>query len=67
MGLNVPATDEAIRRLPGGVSLAFAPYGADVERQAAAARDAGHEILLQTPMESFDNARFAGASCAAGQ
>jgi polysaccharide deacetylase 2 family uncharacterized protein YibQ len=60
MGLNVPATDEAIRRLPGGVSLAFAPYGADVERQAAAARDAGHEILLQTPMESFDNADSPG-------
>lgn len=55
MGLNAPATDEAIQRLPGAVSLAFAPYGSDLERQAAAAREAGHEILLQTPMEPFDS------------
>jgi polysaccharide deacetylase 2 family uncharacterized protein YibQ len=60
MGLNAPATEEAIRRLPAGVSLAFAPYGDQLERQAAAARDAGHEILLQTPMESFDTADSPG-------
>jgi uncharacterized protein len=60
MGLNVPATDEAIKRLPAAVSLAFAPYGADLERQSAAARDAGHEILLQTPMEPFDMADSPG-------
>jgi polysaccharide deacetylase 2 family uncharacterized protein YibQ len=60
MGLNAPATDEAIRRLPAGVSLAFAPYGDQLERQTAAARDAGHEILLQTPMEPFDTADSPG-------
>jgi len=42
--------------LPGPVSLAFAPYGAQVARQAADARDAGHEIFLQAPMEPFDYA-----------
>ncbi len=60
MGLNQAATDEAIRQLPPAVSLAFAPYGAQVSAQAAAAREAGHEILLQTPMEPFDNAESPG-------
>ncbi len=40
-------------RLPGAVSLGFAPYGGDLERQAAEAREAGHEIWLQAPMEPF--------------
>ncbi|WP_374546403.1 divergent polysaccharide deacetylase family protein [Rhodoblastus sp.] len=60
MGLNAAATDMAIQRLPAAVSLAFAPYGDDVERQAGAARDAGHEILLQTPLEPFDLADSPG-------
>lgn len=60
MGLNAAATDDAIRRLPAAVSLAFAPYGDEAERQAAAAREAGHEILLQTPMEPFDMAESPG-------
>jgi polysaccharide deacetylase 2 family uncharacterized protein YibQ len=60
MGLNVASTDAAIQRLPGAVSLAFAPYGSDLERQTAAARDSGHEILLQTPMEPFDSADSPG-------
>jgi uncharacterized protein len=60
MGLNPTATDEAIQRLPAGVTLAFAPYGEQAERQVAAAREAGHEILLQTPMEPFDSAESPG-------
>ena len=34
--------------------FAFAPYGGDLERQVARARDDGHEVLLQVPMEPFD-------------
>lgn len=60
MGLNVAATDDAIQRLPASVSLAFAPYGDQLERQSAAARQAGHEILLQTPLEPFDMAESPG-------
>ena len=60
MGLNPAATDDAILRLPAAVSLAFAPYGAQAERQAAAAREAGHEILLQTPMEPFNASDLPG-------
>ena len=36
------------------MTLAFVPYGADVAALATRARDAGHEILLQVPMEPFD-------------
>src|SRR6202047_1690645 len=32
----------------------FAPYGADLARETARAREAGHEVVLQIPMEPFD-------------
>jgi polysaccharide deacetylase 2 family uncharacterized protein YibQ len=54
LGLNDLTTTSAIAKLPGEVSLAFAPYGANLKAQAAKAREAGHEVLLQMPMESFD-------------
>lgn len=54
LGISRSATDEAIARLPPAVSLAFAPYGPDLDRLTERARAAGHEILLQVPMEPFD-------------
>jgi uncharacterized protein len=54
LGISANATQEAIQRLAPAVSLAFAPYGADLERQAGRAREDGHEVLLQAPMEPFD-------------
>ena len=53
LGISATATAEAIGKLPGAVTLALMPYGANVERLAAQARAAGHEILLQVPMEPF--------------
>ena len=53
LGLNRASTSDAIARLPAAVSLGFAPYGDDLEGEAAAAREAGHETLLQSPMEPF--------------
>ena len=53
VGLNVETTATAIARLPAAVTLGFAPYGGDLDRQAAQAREAGHEIWLQAPMEPF--------------
>ncbi|MGD0764638.1 MAG: divergent polysaccharide deacetylase family protein, partial [Roseiarcus sp.] len=53
LGINADGTANAIARLPAAVSLGFAPYGGDLEREAAQAREAGHEILLQAPMEPF--------------
>jgi uncharacterized protein len=53
LGVSASVTAEAITKLPGAVTLALTPYGAGVERLAAQARAAGHEILLQVPMEPF--------------
>jgi polysaccharide deacetylase 2 family uncharacterized protein YibQ len=53
LGLNPASTADAIARLPAAVSLGFAPYGDGLEGEAAAAREAGHEVLLQSPMEPF--------------
>jgi polysaccharide deacetylase 2 family uncharacterized protein YibQ len=53
LGLNAEGTEAAIARLPGAVTLGFAPYGASIEERAAEAREAGHEIALQAPMEDF--------------
>jgi polysaccharide deacetylase 2 family uncharacterized protein YibQ len=54
LGVSANFTRQAIEQLPGPVTLAFQPYGADVERNVASARAQGHEVLLQTPMEPFD-------------
>lgn len=54
LGIGQAATQDAVQRLAPAISLAFAPYGADVTRSAARAREAGHEVLVQAPMEPFD-------------
>lgn len=54
MGLSESSTLDAVEKLPGPVSLAFAPYGRTLQRTTSAARAAGHEMLLQIPLEPFD-------------
>jgi polysaccharide deacetylase 2 family uncharacterized protein YibQ len=54
LGIGAHTTGEAIAKLPAAITLAFAPYGADLPRWVTRARGAGHEILLQLPMEPFD-------------
>jgi uncharacterized protein len=55
-GLNAEGAESAIARLPGAVTLAFAPTGAAVEQQAAQAREAGHETVLQARLEDSSDA-----------
>jgi hypothetical protein len=50
LGLSADATQRAIR-LPKEVTLSFTPYGADLEAAVTAAREVGHEVLLDLPME----------------
>jgi uncharacterized protein len=52
LGVSAKITSDAIAQLPGPVTLAFVPYGSDAAL-VARARAAGHEILLQVPMEPF--------------
>jgi polysaccharide deacetylase 2 family uncharacterized protein YibQ len=54
LGIGASGTFGALGKLPGPVTLAFAPYGTDLERWIARARGEGHEVLLQIPMEPFD-------------
>jgi polysaccharide deacetylase 2 family uncharacterized protein YibQ len=54
LGIGANTTADALRKLPGPVTLAFAPYGGDLERQVARARETEHEVMLQVPMEPFD-------------
>ena len=53
LGLRAGITDEAIRKLPPEVSLAFAPKGGKVRRLGLLARRHGHEFFLQVPMEPW--------------
>lgn len=50
LGLSGDATKRAID-LPKEVTLSFTPYGLRLETDVAAARQAGHEVLLDLPME----------------
>lgn len=54
LGMDAAATRAAIRKLPGEISLAFAPYAEGLDGWVAKARAAGHEALIMVPMESAD-------------
>lgn len=51
MGLNEKLTQRAIKELPADVTLAFAPYGNNLQEQVNRARAEGHEVFLQVPLE----------------
>lgn len=53
LGLSQSGTQEAIEKLPAGVTLGISPDGNSLERWARAARRDGHELLLQVPMQAF--------------
>jgi polysaccharide deacetylase 2 family uncharacterized protein YibQ len=54
LGVGAAKTADAIMKLPGAVTLAFTPYGADPGKLAERARAQRHEIFLQIPMEPYD-------------
>lgn len=54
LGIDPTGTKEAIADLPGAVTFAFAPYGDELASDTNAARVAGHELLLQIPLEPFN-------------
>ncbi len=51
MGLNAKLTARAVKELPADISMAFAPYGENLQEQVNAARKGGHEVFLQVPLE----------------
>ncbi len=55
LGLSSAASEAAVTRLPGAVSLSFSPYArAGARAWAARARRQGHEVLIDLPMEPSD-------------
>ncbi|MDD9908883.1 MAG: divergent polysaccharide deacetylase family protein [Ahrensia sp.] len=50
-GLSQSGTQEAIQKLPAGITLAFSPLGNSLNRWGQTAIKDGHEIALQLPME----------------
>jgi polysaccharide deacetylase 2 family uncharacterized protein YibQ len=57
LGIGSTATDAAINRLPPEVTLAFAPFSPRISEWTNLARVAGHEVLLEVPMEPVDYPR----------
>lgn len=62
LGLSQTGTQRAIRDLPGEITLAFAATGNSLPRWMQEARRDGHEILLQVPLEPFDEADSAAGA-----
>jgi polysaccharide deacetylase 2 family uncharacterized protein YibQ len=54
LGLNATATRTAIERLPPEVTLSFVPYSDGLQAWIDQARAAGHEVMLEIPMEPLD-------------
>jgi polysaccharide deacetylase 2 family uncharacterized protein YibQ len=54
LGISAKATEAALKGLPAGVTLAFAPYAADAQNWVSLARKQGHEVLIEVPMEPYD-------------
>ena len=54
IGVSQTGSQYAIANLPPEVTLAFASGGNSLDRWMAQARQNGHEIVLQVPLEPFD-------------
>ncbi|MSO97115.1 MAG: divergent polysaccharide deacetylase family protein [Rhodospirillaceae bacterium] len=52
LGLNRAATEAALAKLPASVTFAFSPYARDLKKWLARAKEKGHEVLIEVPMES---------------
>jgi polysaccharide deacetylase 2 family uncharacterized protein YibQ len=51
LGPDSKAANDAIQRLPAGVSLAFSPYADASRGLASAAKARGHEVWVSVPMQ----------------
>jgi len=51
LGLNAKTTREAIETLPPEVTLSFVPYANNLQTWVDLARQHGHEVLIEIPMQ----------------
>ena len=54
LGLNADAARQAIDALPPEVTLSFSPYAENLQALVDRARAAGHEVMVEIPMEPLD-------------
>lgn len=54
LGLSEPITQNALDKLPGAITFSFNPYGRNLNNWMRRSREAGHELMLQLPMEPYD-------------
>jgi len=54
MGVSDAATGDAIKGLPAPISVAYGAYGRNLQDWVTKARAAGHEVLLQVPLEPMN-------------
>jgi polysaccharide deacetylase 2 family uncharacterized protein YibQ len=54
LGMTAKHTQIAISELPPEVTLSFVPYAPNLQDWINKARAAGHEVLLELPMEAYD-------------
>ncbi len=54
LGMTQKHTNAAIEELPPEVTLSFVPYAPNLQTWINKARAAGHEVLLELPMEAYD-------------
>lgn len=57
LGINRTRTRAAIKDLPPEVTLSFAPTADNLRGWVREARRAGHEVLIELPMEPYDYGR----------
>lgn len=54
LGLSIDSTTAAINKLPADISLSFSPYGSGLAEWIRKAREDGHEVLLDLPLEPIN-------------
>lgn len=57
LGINYAHTRSAIDELPPEVTLSFAPHARGLQTWIRRAREAGHEVLIELPLEPHDHGR----------
>ena len=58
LGINATHTKAAINELPPEVTLSFAPDAGNLQYWVNQAREKGHEVLIEVPMEAFEYGRM---------
>ena len=53
-GLSKKISEQAIKDLPSGVTLALSPYSPDAQKLTTTARQDGHEVWLGLPVQNED-------------